>query len=141
MIRFKSGALLLLALLLAAPAAPIAVANLNRLVSGQGVEPLADNLIIYALLLLLFGAGAATTLGYFTWRNIRRSNWDVIIYALVAAAGSAALTTLLDVADDYFTPQGSGWFLTGVGLLFGTMFGATFRALCELLPPLGSKAG
>lgn len=138
MIRFKTGSLLLLMLLLAAPAAPIAVANFHRVTSGKGFEPWADNLIMYVLLLLVFGAAAAAILGFFWWKNLRPRAWDVIAYALVGAAGATSLTTLFDALDSYFSPPGIGWFLPGVGLIFGTIFGATFRGICEFLPSLES---
>ena len=135
MIRFKAGAGVLLALLLACPVGPIAEANFNRFRSGRGFEPWADNLIMYALLLVVFGAAAATTLGYFYWRNVRSTFWDVVVYAIVGAAGAAALTTLHDATDDYFSQPGIGWFLPGVGLLFGALFGAAFCGICTFLPP------
>ena len=128
--RFKAGAGVLLKLLLAAPIAPLVIANFNN------AEPWEDNLLMYVLFLLVFGAAALSLLGYFYWKNLRSGFWDVLIYALVGAAGAAAFTTLIDAGDDYFSPPGIGGYLTLIGLLFGALFGASFRSVCALLRPV-----
>jgi hypothetical protein len=121
---FKAGSALLLKLVPAAPVVPLVVANLN------GAEPWADNLFMYVLSLLVFGAAGLTTLRYFYWNNLIHDAWDTITYGLVGAVGAAGFTTLVDAADAYFTPSGIGWYLTGVAFLLGALFGITFRSLC-----------
>lgn len=128
--KFKAGAGVLLKLLLGAPIAPLVIANLNN------AEPWEDNLLMYVFFLLVFSAAALSSLGYFYWKNLRPDFWDVFTYALVGAAGAAAITTLVDAGDDYFSPPGIGGYLTFVGLLFGALFGASFRSICALLRPV-----
>jgi predicted membrane channel-forming protein YqfA (hemolysin III family) len=117
----------LLKLVLAAPVAPIVIANLNN------PEPWADNLIMYALLLLVFGAAGLTTIGYYYFNNVIHDPLHFVTYALVGAVGAAVFTTLVDAADDYSSPAGLGFYLTGVGLLLGALFGNTFRSLIGLV--------
>lgn len=57
--RYKAGVAVLLNLVVAAPVAPLVIANVNN------PEPWADNLLMYVLFLLMFGAAGLTTLGYF----------------------------------------------------------------------------
>ena len=128
--RFKAAAGVVLKLLLAAPIAPLVIANFIN------AEPWEDNLLMYVLFLLVFGAAALPSLGYFYWKNLRSDFWDVLTYALVGAAGAAAFTTLVDAGDDYFSPPGIGGYLTRVGLLFGALFGASFRSICAVLRPV-----
>jgi hypothetical protein len=104
------------------------IANLINL------EPWADNLMMYVLLLLVFGAAGLTTLAYSYWNNLTRDLLDFVAYALVGAVGAAAFTTLVDAADDYFSPSGIGWRLPAFGLLSGALFGVAFRSICGLVP-------
>lgn len=125
--RYKAEVGVLLKLVLAAPLPPLLIANLIN------PDPWADNLIMYVLFLPVFGAAGLTTLGYYCWNKLINDFVDLVTYALLGAVGAAALTTLVDAADDYFSPPGLGWHLTGVGLLFGALFGITFRSIIHKL--------
>jgi hypothetical protein len=121
--RYKAEVAVLFKLVLAAPLAPLVIANLIN------PEPWADNLLMYGLSLPVFGAAGLTTFGYYCLNNFQYDFLDFVTYALVGAVGAAAFTMLVDAADDYFSPQGLGWYLTGAGLLCGALFGITFRSI------------
>jgi hypothetical protein len=131
-----TSAKLLTIQLLIAPLPLLAYVNLERLGRGRGVEPFADNLLGYVLLLIVFGAAAVALSAYHSRRGPKRSLIsDILIYSLVAAMGSALLLLLLDYLDNYFSGPGIGWILPASGAALGAAFGAIFRVVFKWFGP------
>jgi len=128
--RNPSDKAILVWLVILAPTPVLAFANLRRWSAGRGFEPWEDNLIMYVLLEVIFGAAAV---GLAILRRTkftgRASFGDFLACALAGAAGATLLTTSLDWADDYFSGPGIGWAWPLIGLVFGSLLGLAFRSL------------
>jgi hypothetical protein len=131
-----SATKILAAVLLLSPLLLLAYVNGTRLIRGKSVEPFADNLIMYVLLLIVFAAAAVPVAIYHYKRGPTPPMvLNVGTYALVGAIGSTALMVFVDYVDSYFSPTGVGWIWPTVGAVAGAWFGAAFRIAYHRLVP------
>lgn len=99
-----AGIRLILLLLLTVPIPAIVLADL---LDGELGQPLDDYLFLHVAALIVLAPAAALTTACFVWRGFGTPRLhDLIVYAFLAAAGSAVFMTVLDAWDDYFTRPG-----------------------------------
>lgn len=121
--HFNSVAMII-SLVVVAPLPVLVFVNAESAVTDRRLEPLADNMLGYLLLSLIFSASATST-GLFHALGTRRSN--VVTYAIAGAVGSTVLMTAADMTDSYFTGPGIGWVWPLAGFVLGVAFGVAFR--------------
>ena len=124
---------IILPFLVAAPLAVLVPVNLYKVISGRGLEPLADNLFMYVVLLVVFGSAALVIFAaHLFTRQLARAA-TLVTYALAGSVGSTALLVFIDANDRDFTGPGVGWQLPMTGFVLGAVFGATLARLCATI--------